>query len=71
MFCVSFVLVDGPYLCYRSQVFGPILYGITYTAVVGKYPSAIFFVSAAAVTCATLALFFVELPRHSRTHDHV
>ncbi|KLO08949.1 MFS general substrate transporter [Schizopora paradoxa] len=54
-----------------SQVFGPILYGMTYTAVVGNYPAAIFFVSAAAVTCATTALFFVELPRHSRMNDHV
>jgi len=54
-----------------SQVFGPILYGFTYTKVVQMYPEAIFFVSAGAVAFATLALFFVELPKRPRTRDDV
>lgn len=35
------------------------------------YPANIFFVSAGAVTCATVDLFFVELPKYPSTRDHV
>lgn len=39
------------------------LYGLTYSAIVGTYPQGIFFVSFGATSLALAALFFVELPK--------
>lgn len=46
-----------------SQIVGPMLYGFTYSAIVGTYPQGIFFVSFGATSLALTALFFVELPK--------
>lgn len=46
-----------------SQIVGPMLYGFTYSAIVGTYPQGIFFVSFGATSLALAALFFVELPK--------
>ena len=50
-------------MAYSSQIVGPTLYGLIYSAIVERYPQGIFFVSFGAVSVAVAALFFVELPK--------
>ncbi|OCB86786.1 MFS general substrate transporter [Sanghuangporus baumii] len=54
-----------------SQIFGPTLFGVTYAATVGTYPTTIFWLSTLCVTLALIFMLLVHLPRGAAHGVHI